>query len=748
VNRVRPIAHEGLGIKYVALILLAFSALAGATQVCAGTAPPRVLFLQSQVTNCGDALNAAPGTAAEPQGRILRSRATSTAGLQGVVRDASGRGIAGASVSLRNLESGKVCPATTNGDGIFRMLAVPAGRYELKVASAGFEDFTEAEISLAAGAAVSRELNLKPIPGATPPGVPPRIAAQPELGNPSPAPPPVESAPPTSPALGRQPEVEVPVETPSIPPLPRADQVFKPQPDRWDVQMPKWDRYGRGGEVPYVKGRWWDPFDRNKLKGDQPIIGQRVFLNVSASSDTFFDGRCLPTPSNVSAAQPGSSAFFGRCQQAFLTQTFRFTFDLFRGDASFRPVDWRIRITPAVNVNYLDVRELGVVNIDVRQGTTRLDSHFGLQEAFAEVKLHDLSNNFDFVSVRAGIQDFNSDFRGFIFVDEQPAVRVFGNLDSNRYEYNLAYFHQLEKDTNSDLNSFERRHQQVIIANLYRQDFLFKGYTAQFSVHYDKDDATFHFDKNDFLVRPAPIGVFQPHSVHAVYLGWTGNGHIGDINVSHAFYEALGNDSLNPLAGRPVTIDAQMAALELSVDKDWVRYKTSVFYASGDGDARGGRARGFDSIDDFPEFAGGIFSLWNREGIKLTGSGVLLTTPDSLLPSLRSSKEEGQANFVNPGILLVNAGANFEVTPKLRSFVNVNYLRFERTEPLEVLLFQESIHHSIGWDYSVGFRYRPPLTENIILTGGVSGLTPGQGFHDIYTGRTLFSIFGDLRFVF
>jgi len=93
-----------------------------------------------------------------------------------------------------------------------------------------------------------------------------------------------------------------------------------------------------------------------------------------------------------------------------------------------------------VSLNYLDVQELGIVSPDVRKGNTRFDSHLGLQEAFVEVKLHDLSPNYDFVSVRAGIQEFNADFRGFLFVDEQPAVRVFGNLDDNRVEYSAAYF--------------------------------------------------------------------------------------------------------------------------------------------------------------------------------------------------------------------------------------------------------------------------------------------------------------------
>ncbi len=65
-------------------------------------------------------------------------------------------------------------------------------------------------------------------------------------------------------------------------------------------------------------------------------------------------------------------------------------------------------------------------------------------------------------------------------------------------------------------------------------------------------------------------------------MGWTGNGHIRRLNISHAFYQALGNDTFNPIAGRPVDINAQMAALELSVDKDWIRYYAQFFYASGD----------------------------------------------------------------------------------------------------------------------------------------------------------------------
>ncbi len=119
----------------------------------------------------------------------------------------------------------------------------------------------------------------------------------------------------------------------------------------------------------------------------------------------------------------------------------------------------------------------------MRDGTTRLDSHAGLQEAFVEYKIHDLSPNYDFLSMRAGIQGFSSDFRGFLFVDEQPGLRLFGNLHSDRWEYNAAYFNLLEKNTNSELNTFSLRSQQVIIANFYMQDFIKLGYTTQFSIN-------------------------------------------------------------------------------------------------------------------------------------------------------------------------------------------------------------------------------------------------------------------------
>lgn len=662
-----------------------------------------------------------------------------------------------AQLTLRELQTGARLSVSTSGEGIFRLLLIPPGNYELHVEAQDYAPFTIPTLSLNANEVTTLEISLVSTASVE---FRSRLPRLPELG---PAEPP-EAA--TSMGtyhelrhrLDSDPNYIVELAPDRLPPV---GDVFNLTPNRWALEQPDYRRYSQKGEYIYTKPRWYDPFNRNRFKGDEPIwksvLGQQVFLNLTASSDTIFDGRRVPSPSNVSASLPGSSGFFGRGEQAFADQTFRFTFDLFHGDASFKPVDWRIRITPELSLNDLLVRELGIVKPDPRFGTNRFDTHIGLQEAFAELKLADLSANYDFISVRAGIQEFNADFRGFLFVDEEPALRIFGDLRSDRIEYNAAYFNFLEKNTNSGLNTFYKRHQQVILGNTYYQDFLFPGYTLEILGAWNKDDGGLHYDDNGFLVRPSPVGkvISQNPGVGAIlhrievgYFGVLGSGHIHRFNLTNAFYQAVGQDDFNPLANKPVTINAQMAAAELSYDKDWIRYRVSAFYTSGDANPNDRRARGFDSILDLPNFAGGLFSFWDREGIPLTGSGVLLTSPGSLIPSLRSSKDEGQSEFVNPGIFLANAGVDFDITPKLKGFTNVNFLRFERTEVLEAILQQAPIRHTIGTDFGLGVEYRPPLTENIILTGGAAALQPGQGFRDIYGNHTLFSLFGSVKFTF
>ena len=700
-----------------------------------------------------------------PQRRLPHQRLITTSSIEGLVTTEDGRGIAGTRVVLRD-GSGKTYEALTNGDGVFRVSDLNSGAYHLDLRRQGFADFSRDNIQLGSSEVLSVEIRLRANENNATPGPMDRTLAGaiPSTGGQTAA----EAQEPYRELRRRPNETSPPEAAATVQTPPTENENFETRTYRWDVTngdpndpLNAYRRYGTSGEYDYTSGHWWDPFDRNKLKGDYPIFGKQTFFSFTGSAVTALDGRRLPTPSLVAAENPGSYNFFGKGGQLFLSELFRFTGELYHGDTSFRPKDWRIVFTPAFDVNYLATQERGIVNINPQRGSDRFDDHVGLQQAFVEYKIKDLSPNYDFISVRAGIQQFQSDFRGFIYSEEQPGLRVFGNLHSDRYEYNLAYFYHLEKDTNSGLNTFNDRHQQVTIANFYIQDFLFKGYTTQFSYHFDRDDPSIYYNNNGVITRPEPIGVVAPHGIRSHYLGWTSNGHIKRINVSHAFYQVLGYDTDNQVASRRnvpcaqgfgkcdgVDINAQMAALELSLDKDWVRFRSSFFYASGDKNPRDGIARGFDSIDEAQSFAGGDFSFWNREGIRLTSTLIGLKSDNALFPDLRASKDEGQANYVNPGVFVYNVGADFDITPKMRWVVNFNYLDFVHTEPLELVLFQNHIHRGIGGDYGTGFIYRPPLSENIVLEGGITGLTPARGLRDIYTGQTLISAFGLIKFVF
>jgi len=511
---------------------------------------------------------------------------------------------------------------------------------------------------------------------------------------------------------------------------------FIPIEDRWRIGTPTWDRYGKGhppvDDYPFVQGAWWDPYNQNVLKGDYPIAGQDVFMRLGFRTTNLVEYRQTPIPTTPTEAtqNPGEFEFFGNPNQFLFAQYNSASIDLFKGDSVFRPIDWRFKVNLIFNQNYLKVYELGVVSPDVTDGTNRHRTFWSLEEWFYESKIADTSPNYDFVSVRAGSQFFSSDFRGFIFADTNRAVRLFGNRLSNQDQYNVIWFDQTEKDTNSFLNTFDDRHQNTLIANYYRNDFVFPGYNTQVSFHYNRDQASTKFDDNGFLVRPDPVGVYAPHQVDAYYLGWSGNGHINRYNVSHAAYYVTGRDELNPLAGLPQDIHAFMGALELSYDRDWARFRCSYFYASGDADPNDSQANGFDAIFDNPNFAGGEFSYWNRQQIKLFG--VNLVQRQSLIPNLRSSKFQGQTNFVNPGIQLVNFGFDADLTTKFKWINNANYLWFNQTEPLEVYTFQEKVRNEIGLDLSSGVEYRPLLNNNILIVGGISGLLVGNGFRDLY----------------
>ena len=305
----------------------------------------------------------------------------------------------------------------------------------------------------------------------------------------------------------------------------------------------------------------------------------------------------------------------------------------------------------------------------------------------------------------------------------------------------MAWFRRLEKDTNSGLNDVteDLRDDDIFMGNLYIQDFPVRGFVSQLTVVHNRnrESGDFFFNDNEFLERPASFGDERGRDYDVTYLGFNGDGHFGRVNLTLSAYYALGNDTHNQLngsfEGEESDIEAYFVAVEPSVDFDWIRLRGSFLFASGDSDPFDNKEEGFDAIFENPQFAGGDTSYWIRQGIPLVGGGgVNLTQRNGVLASLRTSKEHGQSNFNNPGLILIGGGADFDILPELRFSLNVNKLYFDNTSVLEALRNQGDIDTDIGWDISGAFIYRPFQTQNVIFRLSGAVLVAGDGFKELY----------------
>lgn len=515
-----------------------------------------------------------------------------------------------------------------------------------------------------------------------------------------------------------------------------------PIPDRWRLVE----------TLGLVKERWYDPYNQNTYKGDRPINPAKVpwlpikgkdwFIVASAVSDTVIEARTFPIPVGVQTTErPGDIDVFGRDGSEVYSQTFIVGAALIKGMTAYKPPDIEYRVTLALNANYVNVPEKRVLFVEPSKPSRRFDHFLGVQELFLDYHIRNTSDRYDFESIRVGIQPFQSDFRGFLFNDQQLGIRYFGNRDNNRWQYNLAAFWRLEKDTNSGLNSVVQRPRNdwLFIANLYRQDLPVPGLTSQITVVYNmnRERNQVEIDDNGFPVRPALLGTLRGREYDVAYLGYSADGRIGRINLSASLYAALGTDRASFFTDRNAKIRAGFAAAEASYDVDWMRFRVSGLYASGDHDPFDDKETGFDAIFENPVFAGADTSYWIRQTIPFAGGGraVSVNGRNGILNSLRSSKEQGQSNFNNPGTILLGAGADFDVTPTIRLSANANHLWFENTSSLRVLRSEGSIPKDIGFDLSTAAIWRPKATQNIVFRLSAAALQPGKGFKDLFTNR-------------
>lgn len=515
----------------------------------------------------------------------------------------------------------------------------------------------------------------------------------------------------------------------SISPFPRPDIASYveavPMPDRWRIV-----------EALGYKERWYDPYNRNVLKADRPLFG-KWFFNLGVIADSVFESREVPqTIGGVSTQQPGGNDIFGSNDQWVANQSVATELVLYKGNTVFQPPDWEFRLTPVFNYNYVDLDTTQGTNADPRDGTTREDFHVGLQAAFIDKHLRNVSDQYDFDSFRIGIQPFSADFRGFLFQDNQLGVRLFGTRDNNFWQYNIAAFRRVEKDTNSGLNDVEQslRDDDIFVANLYRQDFPVKGFTSQVTLLYNRNrEDEVHYNDNDFIERPASLGRETLRDYDVGYIGYNGDGHFGRMNLTASFYYAYGEEDPGVFVNAKTDIRAYFVATEWSMDFDWIRPRVSLLYASGDDDPFDDQSNGFDAVVENPQFAGADTSYFIRQAVPLIGGGrVSLSTRNGVLNSLRSSKEEGQSNFDNPGTMLAGIGVDMDLMPTLRLTLNANTLYFAETETVETARNQGPIDKHLGYDVSASVIWRPMMTQNVVIRASYATMIPGDGFDQLF----------------
>jgi hypothetical protein len=93
--------------------------------------------------------------------RLFGQATISFAQLNGTVLDASGRIVAGATISLRNLGTNQIHNATSNASGFYVVPNLLPGQYELTVQNAGFAKYVRTGIALTVGQTATIDVNLK-----------------------------------------------------------------------------------------------------------------------------------------------------------------------------------------------------------------------------------------------------------------------------------------------------------------------------------------------------------------------------------------------------------------------------------------------------------------------------------------------------------------------------------------------------------------------------------------------------------
>jgi hypothetical protein len=80
--------------------------------------------------------------------------------IAGTVRDAQGGVLPGATITLRNVESGVVRTAASESNGTYRLPGLPPGRYALTAELPGFANAAVTDLTITIGLQLQRDLTM------------------------------------------------------------------------------------------------------------------------------------------------------------------------------------------------------------------------------------------------------------------------------------------------------------------------------------------------------------------------------------------------------------------------------------------------------------------------------------------------------------------------------------------------------------------------------------------------------------
>jgi hypothetical protein len=172
--------------------------------------------------------------------------------------------------------------------------------------------------------------------------------------------------------------------------------------------------------------------------------------------------------------------FRGTSQRA-LIETVILSASLVKGNTTFKPPDYEFKLSAPSTSTTPGWSRCVLLNIDPQKRSVRTDSHFGVQEAFVDKHLRNVSDRYDFDSMRVGIQPFISDFRGFV---QRPALRRAPVRQPRQQPLAIQpglvpaarEGHQLRPERH---RSRRLRDDDIFVANAFRQDWPVLGHTTQ-----------------------------------------------------------------------------------------------------------------------------------------------------------------------------------------------------------------------------------------------------------------------------